>query len=472
MISDDLTKIFSKRPVSKSPSSDSDRSNKEENFMIYPGLENVDDDEDTMLASSFEINYAQDTPFYRFRTNTAARLEKLSDIRRKQAQTKTVKVDDMMIKFNQEENDDSELFIRKDLNELTLEPKTSVLSYQIEHLPSVPINKFQKYSSFDGSSHMPNETRSYQVFNTALPADLRDYPIKFCVQANAKVEEFIGFILYRCTMDYPQYANFEDVKEYGLYISDETGEPDIDFPPLDVNEQIQRFQFAYLALAKRIKSQFENRTLSDSTVQPIMRQISLDANKSFSINEDRQRTDEKAMIFHDTMVEAPIYKAYHVILISKKHFRSEVQLGISGDKIEIDPLQQKNTSYFFKQKAVHYSMDSVAWCEITSRKSSRFEFRIAYNPMFFDNTSMSRPSSQTSPSSWTSGPSTSLIEPTTPTSYTLKIQTFDSDPRTAEEIVMKVNNILQLRTSSVRREFLNRQEKTKKSFMRKKKFPI
>lgn len=72
----------------------------------------------------------------------------------------------------------------------------------------------------------------------------------------------------------------------------------------------------------------------------------------------------------------------------------------------------------------------------------------------------------------TFAPSTSLVETTMPTSYTLKIHTFETDPTSAEEIVLKVKHILEQRTSSVRREYLNRQDKTKKSFMRKKKFPI
>lgn len=300
-----------------------------------------------------------------------------------------------------------------------------------------------------------------------FPKDHRDYPIVCCVQANAKIEDFIGFVLFKCTQDYPdvaQQALFEDVKDYGLFITDETGEPDLDFPALDINEQVQRFQFAYLALAKRIPH-IQNRTLSvvsDTTavLYPVNRQSSIDTNKSLPTNV--RRTEENAIMnVHERAIEAPIYRAYRVSLVTKKHFRTEVQLGVSGEKVEIDPLQQKNANFFIKPvKAIHYSMDSVAWCEISSRKSSRFEFKIAHNPMFFDPLS-------------SFGPSTSFgIEPATPTSYTLKIHTFETDPTSATEIVMKINNILALRTSSVRREYLVAVEKTKKSFIRKKKFPI
>lgn len=472
MNSDDLAKNLANihnKHLSKSPSPISGsegnfRAAESENFSIYPGLDTAEEDGDELLSQSFDINFAQEGSFFRFRTNTDAKIDKMIDMKRKQGNIKTVKCDDNFVKFNEEVQDNDELFVRKDLSKISLEPRRSKLTEMLETLPPIAVNKFQKFSCHDGTSHPFNEIRTIQVFIMPFPKENRDYPVRCCVQAITKIEDFIGFILFKCTQENPEVAqqvNFTDVKDYGLFIADETGEPDIDFPALDINEQIQRFQFSHLALAKRVAPNFQNRTLSvmsDTTViNPVVRQSSVDTNKT--LPSTVRRTDEIAMNVHDAFVEAPIYRAYRVHLISKKHFRSEVQLGISSEKVEIDPLQQKSANYFFKPvKAIHYSMDSVAWCDISSRKSSRFEFKIAHNPMFFDPLSF--------------GPSTSLHEPTTPTSFTLKIHTFETDPTSAEEIVMKINNILVLRTSFVRREYLNRHEKTKKSFIRKKKFPI
>lgn len=468
MNSDDLAKslaqMYSKQQEkSPSPMSGSEKNFKQtENFYIYPGLDAKEED-DELLSQSFDINFAQEGPFFRFRTNTDAKLDKLSDIKKKQAQIKTVKCDDTIVRLNEEMQDDNVLFVRKDLSKLSLLPITSKLSEQLENLPPMPVNRFRQYSSFDGTSHPLNEIRTIQVFVIPFPEDHRDYPIKCCVQAATKIEDFIGFILFKCTQDLPevaQKAKFGEVKDYGLFISDETGELDLDFPALDINEQVQRFQFSHLALSKRIAPFIQSRALSDVSeatfISPLMRQLSADSKPLPLI-----ARGPDAMTLHDTMVEAPIYRPYRVSLISKKHFRTEVRLGISGEKVEIDPLQQKNANYFFKPvKAIHYSMDSVAWCDISSRKSSRFEFKIAHNPMFFD------------PLSFGPSTSTSLVESTSPTSLALKIHTFETDPTSAEEIVMKMKNILMLRTSSVRREYLNRHEKTKKSFIRKKKFPI
>lgn len=490
MNSDDLAKHLAQLYVTKLTSPNKERSSScnniqnDENFYVYPGLDNNDDDNDEdLLSQSFDINFTQEAPFFRFRTNTTAKLEKLSEMKKKKAQIKIVKVDDSVIKLNQEIDDDDELFKRKDLNDLTMLPMKSKLTEQLETLPPIKLNKFREFSTFDGTSYPLHETKTIQVFITTIP-ELRDYPIKCCAHAVAKIEEFIGFILFKTTNLYPEYSdNFDEVSSYGLFISDETGEPDLDFPPLDLTEQVAKYQFNYLALAlSRQIPQFTQRTLSLASDTTFMiyppstakRQSSIDTNQSLPINNIKNTSD--AMTVHNSMIEAPIYRAYRVVLITKKHFRSEVQLGISAEKIEIDPLQQKSSSYFFKQKSSHFVMDAVAWCEITSRKSSRCEFRIAYNPLFFDpfSTTLTLPAASTSFTSAvnTSHTSNTLTEVTTPTSFSLKIHSFETDPISAEEIVLKVNNILLLRTSSVRREFLNRQEKIKRSFIRKKKFPI
>lgn len=462
MNSDDLAKSFARtscRQMTKSPTG-SEKNTKHEN-QIYPGLDSSDEETGDELQPSFDINFAQEGPFFRFRTNTDAKLDKMSDIRRRQQQIKVVKCDDSIVKFNAEISDD-ELFVRKDFAKQSVEPMKSKLSYQIDHLPPMPVNRFRKYSCFDGTSYPINEIRTIQVFVMPFPNSQRNYPVRCCVQASAKIEEFIGFILFKCTQDFPeasQQANFEEVKDYGLFITDESGEPDLDFPALDFDEQVQRFQFAYLALSKRTISNVQQRALSvvsdnfnSTMIYPINRQSPIESLKSFPTN--ARRTDEIAMNVHDTMIEAPIYRAFRVFLISKKHFRTEVQIGISGEKVEIDPLSQKNAIIFKSVKAIHYSMNSVAWCEISTRKSSRFEFKIAHDPLYFDPLSF--------------GASTSFNESTQP-SIGLKIHTFECDPTTAEEIVLKVNNILKSVNSSIYRDFPNRKDSTKKSFIRKKK---
>lgn len=208
-------------------------------------------------------------------------------------------------------------------------------------------------------------------------------------------------------------------------------------------------------MAKRVEQPFHNQRAFSvvSETLPVVGLKTPDASDFPS-----RRTDEIAMVTHQNLVSAPNYRAYRVFFISKKHFRTEIQLGIDGEKIEIDPLQQK-ASLIFKSsvKAIHYSVNSVAWCEISSRKSSRFEFKIAHDPLYFDPLTL--------------GTSSAHHESPTQASLSLKVHTFETDPTTVEEIVLKINNILKLKNSSIYREH-PKSDKTKKSFIKRKKFPV
>lgn len=278
----------------------------EENFYVYPGLDNNEENDEDLLSQSFDINFTQEGPFFRFRTNTTAKLEKLNEIRKKKALIKTVKVDDSVIKLNQEIDDDNELFIRKELNELTLVPKKSKLTEQLETLPPIKLNKYRDFSTLEGSSYPIQETKTIQVFITTVP-ELRDYPIKCCVYSLAKIEEFIGYILFKTLNLYPEYSDsLDDPNTYGLFISDETGEPDLDFPALDLNELVSKYQFTYLALAKaRQIPHTTQRTLSVDTtnmIYPSMkRQSSLDTSQSLPLNNNKHTSD--AMTVHNSMIE-------------------------------------------------------------------------------------------------------------------------------------------------------------------------
>lgn len=62
--------------------------------------------------------------------------------------------------------------------------------------------------------------------------------------------------------------------------------------------------------------------------------------------------------------------------------KTEIHLGISGEKIEIDPvLTGKGAGRFWsKQRAVSYHIDNIAWCEITETKGSKTIFTLVYTP--------------------------------------------------------------------------------------------
>lgn len=78
-------------------------------------------------------------------------------------------------------------------------------------------------------------------------------------------------------------------------------------------------------------------------------------------------------------MEAPLYRSYRAFMITKIKLKIEVNIGISWQRVEIDPVPQKIPKFLpFKLKAVCYPMDSVVYCYVTERKSSKIYFRIVY----------------------------------------------------------------------------------------------
>lgn len=95
--------------------------------------------------------------------------------------------------------------------------------------------------------------------------------------------------------------------------------------------------------------------------------------------DSQQERNMEQIRTHTTAMEAPLYQCFKVYILHKVRAKTEINLGVSGDKIEIDPIQQKNSKFWVRQKAVSYHMDSIAWCEIIDRKSGRATFRLVYS---------------------------------------------------------------------------------------------
>lgn len=222
---------------------------------------------------------------------------------------------------------------------------------------------------------------------------------------------------------------------------------------MDSREVVAKFGFTCLGLVEHKNSKnvcFDNPHTSkqaDSVPEPtnkIISDIAKAEENTKQLNADMQ------LKVYTTTLEAPFYKSYRVYIVNKVRAKVEIHLGISGEKIEIDPVQQKNSKFaLVRQKAVSHQMDSVAWCEITDTRSSRSTFRVVYSTSFggdYNGFSYS-PSLQTSTS--------------------FKHYDFEADHSVTEEIVQKINLILELRSSASRKEYLaakERKQYKKKAF--------
>ncbi|XP_055690689.1 stress-activated map kinase-interacting protein 1 [Lutzomyia longipalpis] len=429
-----------------------------QDFVCYPGLDQSDDEDGDLLSQSYDIHAEPDIGLHRQRSNTAQNLERMELARRKASKIRNVKCDDSIVAITDADRD--ALFVRRDVPPVTTQKKKpkSLLSERLQHCPKQTQNKFLEYARFDGTAQTGVSTRTLKIFLTMLPEKQRNYPIQVCVLSTAKIQEFIGLICYKCSIENPDVP-LKSVRNYGLYITEEDGEVDSDFPPLDVREPCSKFCFSHLALIERRATiaRVDQRTMSVTS--------EVDAGggggtfpEDPKVVSAQQSEDMARMLGHTTMMEAPMYRSYRLHMLQGPFFRTEIQLGISGEKVEIDPVQQKNTKFWTKQRAISHAMNSVAMCEIIERKLYRATFRLVYRvprPGVDEGGAHSEYSTSASPQA----ASTS----------TFKHYNFETDPETAQEIVEKIRNILEVRSSATQREFLSFRERRrgghgKKSF--------
>ncbi|KAF5279531.1 hypothetical protein FQR65_LT03353 [Abscondita terminalis] len=413
---------------------------------LYRDPDDTDDDDDDISREPYDMHLHMDFEVHRQRSNTAVRLEKMDIAKKRAARVKNIKWETSSIPPSSEELDN--LFVRKEVKTNPNLGKKSLLSEQLELCTNLPQNPYIEYAKFDGSAQVGILTRKYKIFLTMLPEEHRNYPMIVSCIATAKIEELIGFILLKCSTIHGDFP-LKPVSHYGLYITEEDGEVDHDFPNLDPKECVAKFGFTCLGLVER-KQISKNVSFESSQIliqNELVEEVNSIGNKP-KLDEAKQITaNMHLMKVHATAMEAPLYQSYRVYIVNKMRAKAEIQLGISGEKIEIDPLQQKNSKFtFVRQKPVSHHIDSVAWCEVTDTKSSGTTFRVVYSSSFGNNGAMNSNFSVTQ-------------SPTLQTSTSFKHYDFEADHNTAEEIVQKINLILELRSSGSRKEYLASRER-------------
>ncbi|KAK4881156.1 hypothetical protein RN001_004475 [Aquatica leii] len=422
-----------------------------DNLDWYRDPDDSDDDEDDMNREPYEMHLDMDFEVRRQRSNTAVRLEKMDIAKKRAAKVKHIKWEVSATAPTTEELDN--LFVRKDIKQNQTVGKKSLLSEQLEKCTNLPQNPYIEYAKFDGSAQIGILTRKYKIFLTMLPEEHRNYPMIVSCIATAKIEELIGFILLKCSTIHGDFP-LKPVSHYGLYITEEDGEVDHDFPNLDPKECVAKFGFTCLGLVEH-KQITKNVSFESSQIliqNESAEDINISIHRKIKGDEAKQITaNMHLMKVHATAMEAPLYQSYRVYIVNKMRAKAEIQLGISGEKIEIDPLQQKNTKFtFVRQKPVSHHIDSVAWCEVTDTKSSGTTFRVVYSSSFGNNGASSNVNANVTQS------------PTLQTSTSFKHYDFEADHNTAEEIVQKINLILELRSSGSRKEYLASRERKQK----------
>lgn len=435
-----------------------DRNVIDENYEWYPGFDQSDDDDD--LAQSYDIQMDQDYGLRKHTSMTSQKFDKSEASKRRASKVRSIKLDDC-VPGALSDAEINELFIRRDdfktrnqtttaaaatgAADATEKNGESLLAQRLEEMRRQPDNKFQIYARFDGNQ-MSVPTKTFKIFLTMLSKEQQNYPMEVCVIASARIQEFIGLICYKCSITYLDVPLLS-VQNYGLYITEGDGEID-DFPPLDLREPCSKFQFSHLSLVERkntdIVMRQDSRPISETEGTLNSNQDTLQSQSVASTNQ----LDLERMNGHTIQMEAPLYRSFRVKMFTKGLFKTDIQLGISGEKLEIDPVQPQN-SKFFRQKPISHSMESVVWCDVEENAPNRAVIRIVYNPL----PDGQQPNDQQLQlQQQHQQPQQNSID----MNSSFRHYDFVTNPVQAAEIVEKINNIIKVRSSSNRREYLSR----------------
>ncbi|XP_066909105.1 target of rapamycin complex 2 subunit MAPKAP1 isoform X2 [Halyomorpha halys] len=368
----------------------------------------------------------------RHRSNTAQRLEKMEAEKKKAANTIHVKWVTNPVPLSAEAR--AELFPRKDLTSIKREKQVSLLTELLAKFPDMPENPFKDYARMDGNAQVGIPTKKYLIFITMLNENDRKYPMEVVIISSAKILDLVGLICWKCTIEHPDITFKDNVNHYGLYIAEDDGVVDWDFPSLDSREVVSKFGFTYLALVERDQALQQDETypiLIESTIHhsepgPSSTRVQM---------ENQLEEDMNRIRSHIKAIGAPVYQSFNVYVLNKVRARSEIHLGVSGEKLEIFPVIQQRVSarlWGGKQRAETFSMEDVVSCDVIEHKSNnRSTFRLVYCKGSTGDDDLG----------------------------TIKHRDFESETTIASDIVKKVNYILEVRQSEKRREYIASRER-------------
>ncbi|XP_006918031.1 target of rapamycin complex 2 subunit MAPKAP1 isoform X2 [Pteropus alecto] len=418
-----------------------------------------------VYAQSVDITSSWDFGIRR-RSNTAQRLERLRKERQNQIKCKNIQWKERNSKQSAQEL--RSLFEKKSLKEKPPSSgKQSILSVRLEQCPLQLNNPFNEYSKFDGKGHVgTTATKKIDVYLPLQSSQDRLLPMTVVTMASARVQDLIGLICWQYTSEGREPKLNDNVSAYCLHIAEDDGEVDTDFPPLDSNEPIHKFGFSTLALVEKYSSpgltskeslfvrinaahgfsliQVDNTkvTMKEILLKAVKRRKGsqkISGSRADGVFEEDSQIDIATV---QDMLSSHHYKSFKVSMIHRLRFTTDVQLGISGDKVEIDPVtnQKASTKFWIKQKPISIDSDLLCACDLAEEKS----------------------------------PSHAIFKLTYLSNHDYKHLYFESDAATINEIVLKVNYILESRASTARADYFAQKQRklnrrTSFSFQKEKK---
>ncbi|XP_029940636.1 target of rapamycin complex 2 subunit MAPKAP1 isoform X1 [Salarias fasciatus] len=417
----------------------------------------------------------------------AQRLERLRKERQNQIKCKNIQWKERS--SSQSVEDLGTLFEKRDFKDkLRTTGTKSTLSLRLEQCPQQLNNPFNEYSKFDGKGHIgTTATKKIDVYLSMQMTQEKVHPMTVVTIANARVHDLIGLICWQYTSEGREPKLNENVNAYCLHIAEDDGEVDTDFPPLDSNEPIHKFGFSTLALVEKYSSPgltsrqslfvrinaahgfslipvdslkvtmkeilqkaLKKRKGSQKGSGPMYRlekqtepNVAVDLDSTLEsqstlefclVRENSSRGEESSeedppidITTVQDMLSSHHYKSFKISMIHKLRFTTDVQLGISGEKVEIDPVtnQKASTKFWIRQKPISIDSDHLCACDLVEERS----------------------------------PSHAIFKLTYLSNHDYKPLYFESDATTVNEIVLKVNYILESRASTSRADYFAQKQR-------------
>ncbi|XP_061553486.1 target of rapamycin complex 2 subunit MAPKAP1 isoform X5 [Phycodurus eques] len=438
------------------------------------------------LSQSMDITSSWDFGIRR-RSNTAQRLERLRKERQNQIKCKNIQWKERS--SSQSVEDLGSFFEKRDFKDRVRSScMKSTLSLRLEQCPQQLNNPFNEYSKFDGKGHIgTTATKKIDVYLSMQMAQEKVHPMTVVTIANARVHDLIGLICWQYTSEGREPKLNENVNAYCLHIAEDDGEVDTDFPPLDSNEPIHKFGFSTLALVEKYSSPglgsrqslfvrinaaqgfslipvdslkvtmkeilqkaLKKRKGSQKGSGPLYRlekqtdpNVAVDLDSTLEsqstlefclVRENSSRGEESSeedppidITTVQDMLSSHHYKSFKISMIHKLRFTTDVQLGISGEKVEIDPVtnQKASTKFWIRQKPISIDSDHLCACDLVEERS----------------------------------PNHAIFKITYLSNHDYKPLYFESDSTTVSEIVLKVNYILESRASTTRADYFAQKQR-------------
>uniref|UniRef100_A0A5F8GLR4 Target of rapamycin complex 2 subunit MAPKAP1 n=1 Tax=Monodelphis domestica TaxID=13616 RepID=A0A5F8GLR4_MONDO len=407
-----------------------------------------------VYAQSVDITSSWDFGIRR-RSNTAQRLERLRKERQNQIKCKNIPWKERNASHSAEEL--SSLFEKKNFKvKSSSVGKPSLLSVRLEQCPLQLNNPFNEYSKFDGKGHVgTTATKKIDVYLPLHTSQDRLLPMTVVTIAHAKVHDLIGLICWQYTSEGREPKLNDNVSAYCLHIAEDDGEVDTDFPPLDSNEPIHKFGFSTLALVEKYSSPGLaakqslfvriNAAHGFSLIQVDSTKVTMKdiLQKALKRRKGSQRgSGPQYRLEKQSEPNVPVDLDCTLESQSTLEFCLVRENSISGDKVEIDPVtnQKASTKFWIKQKPISIDSDLLCACDLAEEKS----------------------------------PSHAMFKLTYLSNHDYKHLYFESDAATVNEIVLKVNYILESRASTTRADYFAQKQRklsrrTSFSFQKEKK---